>query len=232
MMASAMAVRRGNGQRQPGGIYTEFCLSPDMLIESFLMDPPIPLSVELGVSPLGVTPIVQNGVTHLIDWVSAEHYENITDLLEETRAYGLTRPLPGSASILSRLTDKSRLLMVHARTIVENWYDYDTLHDRPCVTQRHTSADEQMCASLWWLDVTSGEAVPTAENPLQVRRYLPALSYTATRKPDGLVAEYLPGFFASFPIGRLVVVRSTNGEHITAYDRARTGALSVEIVDA
>lgn len=223
--AAAVPVRRGCGLRREDGVYCECGLSPyGSPLETFVLDPPIPLPSDVDVSPLGVTLVEGNGVTYIIDWVGGEYYPSVADFLEEVRRAGLSRRLPKNLDF-SRLSEKSRILLVHARAGIENWREYpERIH--PCPRGNHKTTE--FCAGLWWEDV---EGTHDMEPDGLATRDMPSFSYQARTRPPDVPPDYEPMFFASFPISRLVVVNGENAEKIAAAIQKST-KLEVAVVDA
>lgn len=251
-MSGAIAVPRGCGTRKAGGVYAETGLSPNGLpVEAFLLDPPITIPEALHLAPQGVHWVRRGDVWHVVDWVGSQHYPNVADFVEEVRRFGLSRRLPSNAEF-SRLTAASRIILVHARAFA--------LHNRspdqaphPCpkrvvinlgrelraqLPEQGMDADEATvagheggvtyCAGQWWEQVVGGEV---DEATGLVRRTMPSFSYLAKPAADG-DHQYAPGFFATFPLSRLVVVRDPAGQkHVPALAAAQAAALPVEEVD-
>lgn len=108
------------GFRLVGGIYV-VAFPPrddrptfmDRDIVPYVFDSPIPIDpVALGVSPIGVTTVVRDGVTHILDWVGAEHYPTPESFLNEVRRMGLSRRVPRSFDF-SVLEETSRIILIH-----------------------------------------------------------------------------------------------------------------------
>ena len=224
VQGTALPVERGCGRRVRGGLYWECGLGPHGTpVEEFLLDPPVPPPTGLGLRARGVTPLVVDGVTHLLDWVGADSYPNTADFVEEVRRCGLSRRLPVTLD-LSALSPASRLLLVHARARVVNAGEYGPF---PCPTDRHVPGTDG-CVGVWWEDVEGGEPCG-GDNPRAVIRRLPSLAYAAWRRPHGVTPEYTAALFASFPAARLVVVAGGNGRAEAAAGRA---VLPMAVVEA
>ena len=118
-------VARGCGRRVKGGVYAESHQGEGGTpIEWFVVDPPAPLDLgAIGVRPRGVTLVrdesLADGTCHIVDWVGAESYPNVADFVEEARRFGISRRLETTLDF-SRITDRSRLVLVHPRAICEN----------------------------------------------------------------------------------------------------------------
>lgn len=228
----AIPGERGCGVRKADGIYAECGLSPfGRPVEAFLFDPPLPVPEGLSVNPLGVTFVqadqMVNGrlvsTVHIVDWVGADHYPNVADFIEEVRVLGVSRRLSSSLDY-SLLTKESRLLLVHSRAYIANHTEYQQVG--PC-PRNNDHADGSPCCGLWWEDVRDGE--PSGEGR-EVIRKLPSAAYRALSTPDNVQPDYRPGFIASFPISRLVVVAGERtAEQLQKIQKA---ALPTAVVEA
>lgn len=242
MTNAAIPIVRGCGTRKRGGIYAECGLSPwGEPLEHFLVDPPVPVdAAALGLSPIGVTLITDpgSGATHVLDWVGEEAYPNVADFAEEVRRFGLSRRLPKTLPF-ARLSEKSRVVLVHRRSSVAGATAYAADWRRPCPKQLPDHAEPStapsLCAGLWWEDVAGGVPVEPVGSGEQddarlVRRHMPSFSYLARTAPAGAAPDYVPAIFASFPVTRLVVIEDPEGGgHETALQRAEQAALPVEL---
>lgn len=236
---AAIPVVRGCGTRKKGGIYFETGLSPNgQPLEYFIIDPPI-LVEDWNLSPVGVQLIERNGVTHIIDWVGSEHYPNVADFLEEVRRFGLSRRLSSSLDF-SRISERTRILLVHARAWVDNFQEYGSWTcpkefpgHKPEVLRQEPEPDKRMCAGVWWEDIEGGEPPRATRlhgewDQQDVERRMPSFSYLARQRPEQVTPQYRPAIFASFPCSRLVVVK---GDHETNLDTARKAGVNVAEVE-
>lgn len=134
----------------------------------------------------------------------------------------------------------------------------ETAGIRPCPTDnvRHAyDAKPAMCASIWWEDVDLGdpymvpqetefvswmmkengasvEHLKTGILKRMVHRKMPSFEYVGFSAPHDERPEYRPAAFASFPVGRLAVVRDPEGgKHVSARAKAEAANLEVEEVD-
>jgi len=128
-------VPRGCGEREPGGIYAECGLSDHgMPLETFLLDPPLPLPDGLDlvnkpqlwqrVLPSGDPILDTDGqpIYDLLIWVGAEHYPYCCDYIEETRRYGASRRLNPNLD-LALLSQASRMILAHPKVINTLWQE-------------------------------------------------------------------------------------------------------------
>lgn len=248
----AIPVPRGCGTRVSGGIYAECGLGPDGApIENFLIDPPVLVPTEMGLTAIGVK-VFQNtkdGLWHIADWVGSEHYPNVADFIEEVKNFGMSRRLPKNLDF-SKLTFGSRVILAHARAHVANFTQYadawaNVRYQRcPKERQDHNLPDApDMCLGVAWQDIEGGTPLlPSPEAALSsgegpgvgarvVKRTMPSFNYIAAARPEGLTPQYAPAFFASFPISRIAVVRGQSNEHQTGYQSASASTLPVDLCD-
>lgn len=252
----AMAVKRGCGTRKKGGVYWEVGMGPDgMPLEHFLIDPPTPLPEEYqGMSRQGVTTYTdpKTGVTHVLDWVGEEHYPNVMDFTEEVRRFGLSRRIPKNFDF-SLITEKSRILLIHRRAIIRNCYEYPAPDTCPKQYANHTpEADpdnynpRRFCIGHWRMDLTipegeGGEVGGEAAEGLHrehegktwkyAERRCPSFNYAGFMRPDEVEPTYTPGIFASFPCGRLVVVKDDDDSHMETFDKMLSASVPLDIVE-
>lgn len=156
-MFTTLPTGRACGRRVRGGVYAETRLSEDGLpIEYFIVDPPTPVDLdELGLAPVGVQLIEAGGVTHIFDVVGGEFYPYPADYIEETRRLGASRRLPANLDF-SSLGPDSRLVLIHARAVLENFAEYPQPPLVACPKGLATHAQSplpEMCAGLWWHDL-------------------------------------------------------------------------------
>ena len=245
-IAKAIPAERGCGERKSGGIYAEMGCGPDGLpLEHFIVDPPIVIDpAALGLSPIGVQLVERDGVWHILDWIGSEHYPNVADFLEEVRRFGLSRRIAKTVDF-SKLTERSKILVVHARAHVENFRTYadhwlGVRYNRcPKELSAHNLPDApDSCAGVWWEDVEGGSTFPFpgrggagGEGKRFILRPMPAFNYVAASRPDGVTPRYLPAVLASFPITRLVVIRGEHDEHEPGQQAASRSTLPVELED-
>lgn len=195
--------RRGCGIRQPGGAYLAVPLGPGgSPIEHFLIDPPILIDPHsLGLSAVGVTMIDRDGATHVLDIVGREHYPTVAEFIEEARRLGVSRRIAKTADF-SRITQASRLILLHAHAEIANAWDFESSRRCPCEVAEHMAEGfSGMCARLWW------------EEPLDA-------------------AQHRLAAFASFPIPQIEVVRDPlGGTHTDTVATASKASVPVVEVD-
>ncbi len=237
MLPKAIPVERGCGTRKQGGIYAEFGMGPGgSPIEDFLVDPPIVINPQdLGLTPVGVRLVERDGVWHILDWVGSESYKNTADVVEECRRFGLSRRLAKTLDF-SKLTEQSRILLVHARAHTDVFHLYadrwiGVRYSRcPKRIEDHNLPDyPDMCAGFWWEDLVGGQ--PDTRVERAVVRRMPSFSYAAASQPDDFEPVYKPAIFASFPIHRLVVIKGKHNEHKPGVQAAGQSSLPVQLED-
>lgn len=258
-MFTTSPIGRACGRRLRGGVYAENRLSEDGLpIEYFIVDPPTPVELEaLGLAPVGVQLIEVGGVTHVFDVVGQEFYPYPADYIEETRRLGASRRLPANLDF-SSLGPESRLVLIHARAVIENFaaYPQPPLVGCPRGLAPHAQSPlPEMCAGLWWHDLgesavqTPEESVSqtppgpsedteTRSNPGRsaalttvLRRLEGGTEYWGYPRPEGVVPHYHHGIFLSLPISNLVVIQGGEAtEH--NYQAACVSGLPVYLEEA
>lgn len=206
-MLTSSSVRRACGRRIRGGIYAETRLSDEGVpIEYFIVDPPTPVEIDqLGLAAVGVQLIEIDGVTHLLDVVGQEYYPYPADYVEETRRLGASRRLPANLDY-SRLGLGSRLLLIHARAMIENFTAYPQPPQLECPKGKEfhgLSPLPEMCAGLWWHDLPG----PPDENGYTLRQIEGGTAYRCQPRPVGVVPSYGHGVFLCLPISNLTVIR-------------------------
>ena len=256
--------KRGCGDsRTDGGIYIESETSEfGMPLEHFLIDPPIhelngqPVMQALNLTARGVQVLKgSDGSTpHIFDVIGAEHYPDVLDFFEETRALGASRRCELPASEYAKLLPfKSRLLLIHPRAAILNHGDYyvphQDLHFCPKRIETHASelvkgpnaaqawtAPIDCCARLYWHDLTGqvdrDQAIPTEHDGMcRVTRTLPCgQKFSGYYRHPSLEPQYAPALFLSLPIARIVLV-DPNGKHDAKRKKLEGAQIPVEVVN-
>jgi hypothetical protein len=186
-------------------------------------------------------------VYHLVDIVHERDYPNIADFVEEVRRMGLSRPLDLRLPV-ERLGAGSRIILIHRKAWVDHWSEIrsplqaDSASVLAGFAHRCPRADpmadpqahalgREMCAGVWWEDLDPDTVcLPEVGPQYQIERRMPSFSYTGKVRPDSIDTQYDPAFFASFPIGRLVVIEGDGSD--AALERARASMLRVDGVAA
>lgn len=247
-------VMRGCGYRMVAGIYVEtaaegvYLRGADGTPEAFdkcLYDPPIAVDIDslrkrYGVTEIGVHLVdhpAKDGsvVTHVFDIVGTKYYPDIYGFICEARAHGVSRRIPSTIDF-SRLSARSRIVLLHARAWIDNaeayfaarspaeWYCPKGLAD-------HLSAEHPpaMCASIYAEDL-SGEADAGTR---ETARTVGETTYRGRVRPEGVTPKYRHAIFASFPVGAIAVIRDPHGStHEGPFERARKAALPVHLSDS
>ncbi len=231
-MFTDSSLGRACGRRIRGGVYAETRLSEDGLpIEYFIVDPPDPVDIsQLGLAAVGVQLIEINGIHHIFDVVGQEFYPYPADYVEETRRLGASRRLPANLDF-SRLEPGSRLVLIHARAVIENYSDYPQPPDVECpkgIYLHSLSPLREMCAGLWWHDlpVPSDESDASFPNGQVQRRIEGGTVYRGYPRPEGVVPSYRHGVFLSLPISNLAVIQGGEATERN-YEAACTSGLPV-----
>lgn len=220
---------RACGPNTKGGVYAEASLG-SREVEDFLLDPPQLLDFErMGITPLGVRILRYKGAYHIFDFIQEADYPNVADFVEEARNLGVSRRLSPRLNF-SELTRDSRLMLIHRRAYIANFYDYFGFATRcPKGICSHEKYPLQVsCAGLWWNDLTN--TIP-GRNGKDIR-HMPGFSYEGRARPTGFLPIYKPAVFLSIPIGRLLAVKCGNPDlderHMISIGAA---ALPCELVD-
>jgi hypothetical protein len=213
-----------------------------MPIEYFIVDPPAPIDVDqLGLTSVGVRLIEINGVHHIFDIVGQEYYPYPSDYVEETRRLGASRRLPANLDF-SRLGPGSRLVLIHARAVIDNFSAYSQPPQVQCpkgIAAHALSPLPEMCAGLWWHDLPdepdeSGRSAAHDINaaPVVLRRIGGGTEYQGYSRPAEIVPSYQHGIFLSLPISNLAVIQGGGGKDMPSaternYRAASNGRLPV-----
>ena len=210
MYPSTTSTERGCGTRVPAGIYAETRLSPGgQPIETFIVDPPKRIDIDAwGLTARGAKLVEIGGIWHIFDIVGREHYPHVADMVEEIRRKGASRRLAGNLDF-SRLTPESRLVLVHARAVIENYNEYPQPPRVACPRFEHLVRLEETCAGLWWHDIPEGDLTADAYGYSQ--RSIPGdVAYHATPRAEGITPQYHHGIFIRLPVTNLAVIAGRN----------------------
>lgn len=242
-----MAARGCGASRTAGQVYIECPLSPvGMPIEHFITDAPAMVEAEaIGLSAVGVKIIERNGVAHVWDIVGQEHYPNVADFVEEVKRLGLSRKI-AVTSDFAKLTEQSRIVLLHARAFDHNFQKYPADQLPPCpktacmcgscqeVAHKHTPPHgakrlSYMCASTWWHNL-EGDLEKDGDKFV---RTMPSFKYTGMPRPESIAKpNYSLAIFMTLPIGNLAIIRDPEAnKHVEAANKASKAKLPVKIVE-
>lgn len=227
--------RRACGKRIAAGIYAETRLSPfGQPIETFIICPPKPIDIAAwGLAPRGARLVEIDGVWHVFDIVSKADY-HVADYIEETRCKGASRRLSNKLDF-SKLSQESRLVLIHEHAIIENYNAYPQPPTVCCPRDIHHDQLEDMCAGLWWHDIPLEELNSDTEGLHYTRAIPGGVSYPAHPRPKGVEPIYHHGIFLSLPITNLAVISGRNPQEDVkaekAYQAASMGGLPVYMED-
>ena len=198
--------QRACGKRVAAGIYAETRLSPfGEPVESFVLCPPKPIDIEAwGLVPRGARLIEIEDVWHIFDIVSKADYR-VADYVEETRSKGASRRLSTKLDF-SKLSEGSRLVLIHEQAIIENYHEYPQPPFVCCPLDIHLAQLGEMCAGLWWHDIPASELQSESEGIQHIRAIPGGISYFAYPRPEGVVPVYRHGIFMSLPVTNLTVI--------------------------
>jgi len=244
---------RACGKRLAAGIYAETRLSPfGEAVETFILCPPKPIEIAAwGLTPRGARLVEIEGVWHppekrrgwhpplhrgwhVFDIVSKTDYQ-VADYIEETRCKGASRRLSRMLDF-SKLSAESRLVLIHARAIIENIHAYPQPPAVYCPREVHFAQLDEMCAGLWWHDFCANELQSDPDGLLRHIRTIPGgVSYIAHPRPEGVEPIYHYGIFMSLPITNLTVIAGRNPQEEEqaekAFQAASLGGLPVYMED-
>lgn len=236
-MSKNVGVVRGCGSRVPGGVYWEVPTSRfGQPIEYFLTDPPVALYPErIGITAVGVHMIeTTNGQRHLIDIIGRKYYRNVLDFIEEAKRFGISRRVSSNVDFSAIGADVSKLIVAHARAIITNpnGHHYDRhFPGCPCGITGHPPTDGHTCVGCYWNDIEDGVEV-SSHDPRLVEVSMPSFKYRAFLSPPG-THSYQLGIFATFPLGRWVVINDPEGKkHRKAIERIEKAGHEAHLEDA
>lgn len=244
-------VRRGCGTRVQGGVYLEVGLSSSGTpLEHFFIDPPLPMTVD---TKVGVELIERNGVVHVLDWIGSESYPYASDFLEEGSRHGFSRRVSKGLDF-SRLSEASRLLLVHAKGLVVNhrellWHGEEELNDpiyaggRLCAYHARTRIEAHFDLSatgcirdLWALPIP--DDVETRGGKTHYRRKVGDFSYRVLPLgPEAPEVVTTSALIASLPITNISVIKADDGSHSETTAKLRrlledeSGALHISVTE-
>jgi hypothetical protein len=256
-MEENVAVERGCGVREPGGIYIETRrVVGGKPPEHFVLDPPVPVPAQLDLPNRGVAIYGREAsdgeeVFDVYDRVGETSYPNVADFIEETRMHGLSRRVPGKID-LSRLSDRSTIRLAHPRALITNvaalykelaqevsdYINHPQWQCR-CHKENHKSrawlfVNGETCASCWWELITGGEEdFDPMHFPRTVERTIGSVSYYGRKKPTDFTPQYEDAFFMRLPVHRIVVINDPElGKHEAALERLENVKIPVSLEDA
>lgn len=212
--------QRACGRRIAAGIYAETRLSPfGQPIETFIICPPKPIDIAAwGLAPRGARLVEINGIWHVFDIVSKADY-HVADYIEETRCKGASRRLSSKLDF-SKLSQESRLVLIHEQAIIENYNEYPQPPSISCPRDIHRDRLEEMCAGQWWHDIPASELRSDAEGLRHTRTIPGGVSYIAYPRPEGIIPLYQFGVFLSLPISNLAVIAGRNPQEDEKAEKA------------
>jgi hypothetical protein len=226
---------RACGKRVAAGVYAETRLSPfGEPVEAFILCPPKPIDIAAwGLTPRGARLVEIEGLWHVFDIVSKADY-HVADYVEESRCKGASRRLCSKLDF-SKLSQESRLVLIHERAIIENYNAYPQPPAVCCPRDIHRDLLDEMCAGLWWHDIPAHELQSEAESRRRYRTIPGGISYVAHPRPEGVEAVYQYGIFLSLPITNLAVIAGRNPQEEAkaekAFQAASLGGLPVYMED-
>lgn len=232
---TAVTNQRACGKRLAAGVYAETRLSPfGEPVETFILCPPKPIDIaDWGLAPRGARLVEIEGIWHVFDIVSKTDYQ-VADYIEETRCKGASRRLSRVLDF-SKLSEASRLVLIHERAIIENTDAYPQPPVVCCPRDIHQEQLDEMCAGLWWHDFRADELQSDSDGLRHLRTIPGGVSYLAHPRPEGVEPIYHYGIFMSLPITNLTVITGRNHQEQVsaekAFQAASLGGLPVFMED-
>jgi hypothetical protein len=207
---ATLQTQRACGKRVVGGIYAETRLSPfGQPVESFILCPPKPIDITAwGLAPVGARLVEINGTWHVFDIVSKADY-HVADYVVETQHKGASRRL-SSRLDFAKLSEDSRLVLIHEQAIIENFQAYPQPPAVCCPLDIHLTRLDETCAGLWWHDIPPDDLQTEADGIRHYRTIPGGPSYYAYPRPEGVEPVYQYGIFMSLPITNLAVIAGRN----------------------
>ncbi len=194
------SIIRGCGKRVEGGLYACVGQSPyGKPVEDFLFDPP----KEWLNGPFRA-PIIHSdkGINHIIMYVGEENYPYLSDFIEETKMYGISKRIPINFDVKQITPFESRLLIVHPKAIAENFRT--PVHKCPKDIELHKNGEKFCINSLYYLI----DGLPSDPPYL---RTIGSTAYRVEKKFERKDVIYKAGVFASFPLSHFEYVLPGNG---------------------
>lgn len=243
-----MPGRQCGDTRDIGGTYLMVATSADGYPpKHFIICPPKPIILaDYSIKKRGVTLIQdEDGIYHVIDYVGERYYPNTPDVFEEAEWIGFSRRCEDID--YSKLTRRSRLLLVHKRAIIENRLTYlihFTDEERqafkcPKGHQHHTidkmmqasieGETPEMCAGLWYHNLKDGvsnwqEHVEASKQEQRIVVHRPLRcghTYQGYGRPIDITPIYHDAIFMSLPIGGIEIVGDPDDNtHVKKYNDA------------
>jgi len=244
-----MTVERECGRRKKGKAYFTVATGPGGVpIEWFLIDPPVPVSLEeMNIRPRGVFLIEREGVHHVYDVIGEGDYPNVADFIEEAREHGISRMAKSISLDFSKITSDSRLIIIHRRALITNWQELvDAMPPEErwlarcprMLDHKHSffgRGPDEPCLGLVWHDLRKGvdvEPLAESESRMRVTRQLRCgVEYHGFRDL-GLQTEHQYAIFGSFPLGQIEVIIDPDDEtHLEMFEQASAAGISVRLVE-
>lgn len=204
-LSTALGGRRACGDgRTADSVYMECGLSLNgRPIEHFLLDPPQRVDiVQFGLSAIGTKTFQDtDGTTHIVDWIGKEHYETVSDFVEEAKHMGVSRKIdPKQAALLDQ---KSKMYLLHPDGYIQNHQAVGQDSMMVCPQQKHQPGEA--CAGLHWVVPEKGSAL---------QRETVQGTYPITPRVTGEPApEYTHAFFMVLPITCLSLIARHDGSY-------------------
>lgn len=250
--ATRQPVIRGCGTRFEGAVYIvcDAKMYPKPL-EHYLVDTPVTLSsLGLRLQHLGVQMIEdKQGVYHIVDCVGKGFYPSPVHFYAEVLHHGASRKIHTDAIDWSKLTKKSRLLVVHEHAYIANHSEYydaicDTDGNMPldwdCMKGRadhNNTKPSTMCVNLLWADTDPNDATQAHVGTkwglsCLERKIANGEIFETCERPSIVSPTYKPAIYMSLPISKVEIIFDPHtSKHIAARAAVKATALPVNIVN-
>lgn len=192
-------IERGCGERAENALYLCVDLSPTgRPIEDFLVDPVVSWSGGQLRAPMLVE---SKGVTHIVLGIGATYYPFVSDFVEETRRFGISKRVPRNFQVERLTAGKSKLLLAHPRSIPN--FDHEARASSICPKRNN---EEHECIGFLWplSSLKEFEKVHTlgkgAFGTIMVKT--PSCWYEVRKphKPKEFIDHYSSGIILAFPV--------------------------------
>lgn len=181
-----------------GGLYACCPTSPlGQPLENFLIDPPIKY---LG-QPFRV-PQADEKQNRIYLWVGEDNYPFVSDFIEETRQFGISKRIPIGTDLSKFKPYESRMLFVHPRAYIER---LEPVLSCPKKNPEHIGGSERCLTVLYYL--IEAREIKT-ETGVAYERMIGDTTYTIPRLLPRLGEKYSPGTFMALPFSHFEYIVS------------------------
>lgn len=207
-----MVKRACGANRVDGGLYLAIPTSPfGKDISYFLIDPCKIVNLKPFRTPIIVERKDGSKISDIIVYIGKQFYPFVSDFLEESRLYGISRRIPKSFPF-ERLTPfESRMFFIHERAIP--LFEYDTGRECPRKIKHSHKPGDTCVFDLWHLSALESMGDKHAVSVIDadhVAIQTPSVRYSvniprlpAMKQEQKTVYKYQMGVFAAFFVSHL-----------------------------